>query len=421
MLKTKITSAFALAALLATCATGQTSTLGTVEGIVIPGGVAAKEPFTFAVTGVVEGEVIEIKTVEGEVVAQKRTDKLGRVFLAAGLSAGAYLISKSDGSGTIPGRINVPPTLENAPLPKPLSGPSLFKFSDPVHMSGSSIDPDARNLTCLVGRTGVLPVLASSQREAIMASPQSQGIKPGVWDLSLSDSDGHVVASKRVAFCEISATLGQSKVISGGKTTLQFKMTPGNIDASIVATVVSGPIRFQENKSQTTVAVRNGGATVPVQTTAGQSGKFQIGWMFMPDTGYQPPSEDPRTKKITDELEEKRKKDEKNSDGSGTKTKKDEKDRIVEKDKYDKNGDSVEFDSYLFEGEICVYEQHMKKLKGGGYEHHVIFRDKDGKVTSDEKNTFDKDGSHTDGTKTKTDKDGNTTTKTYDKDTNTWK
>ena len=47
MLKTKITSAFALAALLATCATGQTSTLGTVEGIVIPGGVAAKEPFTF--------------------------------------------------------------------------------------------------------------------------------------------------------------------------------------------------------------------------------------------------------------------------------------------------------------------------------------------------------------------------------------
>ena len=77
----------------ATAANTPTQSSGKVEGFVTPSNVNAKEPFTFTAQGVVEGEVIDIKTVEGEVVASKKTDKLGRVFVPTGLAAGAYLLT----------------------------------------------------------------------------------------------------------------------------------------------------------------------------------------------------------------------------------------------------------------------------------------------------------------------------------------
>src|SRR5512134_712057 len=70
---------------------GQSS--GKVEGFVIPSSVQANEPFTFASQGSVEGEVVDIKTVEGEVVTTKKTDRFGRVFLTGGLAAGSYVLS----------------------------------------------------------------------------------------------------------------------------------------------------------------------------------------------------------------------------------------------------------------------------------------------------------------------------------------
>ena len=76
---------------------GQAPSGGVVTGFVVPTEVGEKEPFTFAATGVVEGEVISVKTLDGEVVETKKADKHGRVFLAAGLAAGAYLLSASGG------------------------------------------------------------------------------------------------------------------------------------------------------------------------------------------------------------------------------------------------------------------------------------------------------------------------------------
>src|SRR5688572_1893242 len=69
-----------------------------VTGFVVPSEVGDKEPFTFATSGgVVEGEVISIQTVEGEVVATKKTDKFGRIFLATGLATGSYLLTRGAG------------------------------------------------------------------------------------------------------------------------------------------------------------------------------------------------------------------------------------------------------------------------------------------------------------------------------------
>ena len=68
-------------------ARGLAQGVGTVEGLVVPSSISESQPFTFAVEGTVE-QAIEVQTVSGEVVAARRTDKLGRIFLPAGLAAG---------------------------------------------------------------------------------------------------------------------------------------------------------------------------------------------------------------------------------------------------------------------------------------------------------------------------------------------
>ena len=109
------------------------------------------------------------------------------------------------------------------------------------------------------------------------------------------------------------------------------------------------------------------------------------------------------------------------SNGDVTTTQKNRDGKVLEREKVDKNGVEKDYDQYRWEGEVCVYEQHMERKRNGGHVHHVIFRNKAGKVIDDETNEFDKDGHHIAGTHTTVDGDGKSTTKTYDQDTNTWK
>lgn len=125
--------------------------------------------------------------------------------------------------------------------------------------------------------------------------------------------------------------------------------------------------------------------------------------------------------KIVKEVEDKFRKTHTASNGDVTVTQTDGNGRVLEKTKTDKHGAVKDFEKRRWVGEVCVYEEHMEHGRDGGLVHHIIRRDKDGNVIDDERNVFDKDGRHVAGTHTTVDADGKSSTKTYDKDTNTWK
>jgi hypothetical protein len=135
---------------------------------------------------------------------------------------------------------------------------------------------------------------------------------------------------------------------------------------------------------------------------------------------------DPRTEHIEDALKKARRKvSPPDSNGDVTTVEKDRNDRVVEKQKVDKNGAEKAFDSYRFEGEACVFEQHIEVHERGpnkgGRTHRVVHRHKDGSPWSDETDEYDASGSQIGGTRTTVDADGKSTTETYDHDTNRWK
>ena len=130
---------------------------------------------------------------------------------------------------------------------------------------------------------------------------------------------------------------------------------------------------------------------------------------------------DARVDKVVGEIEDKFRDTHTASNGDVTTTQRDGNGKVLERNKVDKHGAEKSYDQYRWEGEVCVYEQHIEHKRDGRQVHHVIHRDKDGKVIDDETNEFDKDGRHIAGTHTTVDGDGKSTTKTYDKETNTWK
>jgi hypothetical protein len=109
------------------------------------------------------------------------------------------------------------------------------------------------------------------------------------------------------------------------------------------------------------------------------------------------------------------------SNGDVTVTQKDADGHVLERTKTDKHGVEKDYEKRRWVGEVCVFEEHMQRQRDGGHVHHVIQRDKDGKLVGDERNVFDKDGRHVAGTRTRVDADGKSTTQTYDRDTNTWR
>ena len=135
---------------------------------------------------------------------------------------------------------------------------------------------------------------------------------------------------------------------------------------------------------------------------------------------------DRRTEQIEEELRKARRKVlPPDSNGDVTIVERDRNERVIEKQKVDKNGVEKAFDSYTYEGEVCVYEQHMDLIthgpNRGGHKHRVVRRHKDGSLKSDETDEYDEGGSQVGGTRTVVGEDGQATTQTYDRDTNSWK
>ena len=135
---------------------------------------------------------------------------------------------------------------------------------------------------------------------------------------------------------------------------------------------------------------------------------------------------DRRTEQIEEELRKARRKVlPPDSNGDVTIVERDRNERVIEKQKVDKHGVEKAFDSYTYEGEVCVYEQHMERIthgpNRGGHKHRVVRRHKDGSLKSDETDEYDEGGSQVGGTRTVVGEDGQATTQTYDRDTNSWK
>ncbi len=275
---------------------------GTVTGYVTPNEVNEKEPFTFAAQGSVEGEVVDIKTVEGEVVATKKTDRLGRVFLAAGLAAGTYLLTHRGGGGkpspTVPIEIKPGnlPLDSNAKLEIPNPAP-LSNMKDGLRLSGTGFHPDAGQMAISAGSTD-LPVLAATPRELKTGSLSEFG--PGSYDLKVTNrATGQTTTCDGMTLYDARSRLTRERVSNNDVTMLEFLLTPDYVRGKVKVRITSGPVHFGGGAQEKEVEVVGGvPKSIPILANATGMGKFTIGWelngvMLADPAGGQDPKKNP--------------------------------------------------------------------------------------------------------------------------------
>ncbi len=265
-----ISSPFAIARL------GQDPAAGQVSGFVVPKEVGANEPFTFAATNTIEGQVVQVQTIDGEVVATKKADKHGRVFLAAGLAAGAYLLSTSGGKGS--GQIQVQPPRNLPPggsmqIPKM---PATINASEGLQLSGQGLCPDASKLMATFGGKE-FPVLAGTATE-MKTGPLPESAC-GIGDLEVKNSlTGEALHQEDVACYQLTAKLSRSKLMSGEAARLEFSLVPTQMDAMVIATILGGPVSFPGGAKERQVKIENGKGQVPLVADRGGQGAFQVAY-----------------------------------------------------------------------------------------------------------------------------------------------
>jgi hypothetical protein len=258
-----------LSVLMAAAVQGAVREAGRESGVVIqPKTIHASEPFTFAATGTVEGEVVQVKTVSGEVVQSGRADKLGRVFLAAGLPAGAYLVSKQ--TMVVKPAATTPSQTMSLGLGRI---PEAINVSEPLYLNGYGFSPNAADMT-----VNGAPVLAATSSE-IVSGPNTQ--QPGFQALTIvNQATGDTVKSDPVLAYHLQGHLERRKLITGQQTALRLSFEPSNVPVMVRAAVTNGPVNFGQGRTETLVAVNNGAAVVPVHANFGMVGPFDLEWLF---------------------------------------------------------------------------------------------------------------------------------------------
>lgn len=263
---------------------------GQLEGFVIPSSVNANEPFTFASKGSVEGEVVEIKTVEGEVVQTKKTDRLGRVFLVGGLAAGVYLLTRLPKGGGSP--VQTPIDIVNggagaASNALTFKSPQFVSLKDGLKLSGTGFSGNAADLSVTSGSASC-PVLASTPRE--LQTGELSTLKPGANDFQVKNlKTGEEQSVRGAVAYRLQSKLTQQRVTNGQLTSLEFTLEPAYVQAMVKTKINSGPVHFPGGNKETELTVKNGSAKVPLLADATGSGKFNVGWdlvnMFMDPAG----------------------------------------------------------------------------------------------------------------------------------------
>lgn len=255
-----------------------TNTTSSVEGIVVPDTVSNQQPFSFAVTPAASGTV-DISSVSGEVVQHASTDKFGRVFLAAGLAAGAYVISRSHGKPI--GKIEVQQHPAGAPVQRPMrfsNPPQSVRLDEPTSLSGHGFDPNCANMQISLRGSGTpetAPVLAATEDQLKLAPFQQT--TPGPAKLTITNTTtGAKIGPQIVLVYRLQAHLVKTKLTSGAdQTQMVIDALPREMPLMVVATVESGPVDFGGGLKETEVVTENGQAIIPVHSSTG-SGPFRI-------------------------------------------------------------------------------------------------------------------------------------------------
>jgi hypothetical protein len=264
----------------------RTASTNMVEGMVLPSSISDRQPFTFAVPGTVEGEVIQVQTVDGEVVTTKKADRYGRVFLPAGLAAGAYMISS--GSHSKPdGKIEVKPAPQDALLkpgqnqPQSLQCqiPGSINQAQPLRLGGQGFNPDAaRNLVWFGrGDKPSLPILAATDQEIITSSPS--GVEPGSQKVTVGNVDNGGVAAGSTFVYSIDGRLEQKTIVRPRQNETHFILSgqPANVPMK-VRVIANGPVNFGGGRKEAEAELINGKADLPVHADASGNGRYQIGF-----------------------------------------------------------------------------------------------------------------------------------------------
>jgi hypothetical protein len=260
----------------------QNSTAG-VEGIVVPDTVHDRQPFSFAVTQAANQGEIDVSSVSGVVVQHATADKYGRVFLAAGLPAGAYLISlavKNQGAKAV-GKIEVQSSPAMMPAHQPMqlaNPPQTFKLDQSSSLSGHGFDPNYSNMQVTLRSSGApqtVPVLAATEDQLKLA-PVSQ-VQPGPAKLTITNTtSGNTFGPQILLLYSMQGHLVKHKLTSGkDQTELVVDALPQDLPLQVRVDVSSGPVNFGGGRKQAEELTENGRATFPVYSESG-SGPFHI-------------------------------------------------------------------------------------------------------------------------------------------------
>lgn len=254
-----------------------------VEGVVIPDSIADRQPFTFAVQGTVEGEVVNVKTVEGEVVSTSKPDHYGRVFLAAGLAAGTYMIAtgnhnKPTGQITInPGQR---PISLNPSSPCQAQIPGAINMTQPLSLKGQGFNPNAADMMVRVGSgdSAGVPILAATD-DQIKLAPIT-GVRPGACKLTVANVATGETSSGATFLYSLDGKLQQRTIVRPAGKEAHFVLNgqPAETPMKVRVNILSGPVNFGAGRKETEVELRNGTADIPVRPDPSGSGKYQIGF-----------------------------------------------------------------------------------------------------------------------------------------------
>jgi hypothetical protein len=262
--------------------TAQTADAQSAE-FITPNNISSNEPFMFSVTGAVEGVVVDVKTVDGEVVATENTDKFGRVFLPAGLAAGSYLLTATKGSATQIGKVQIS---KNTFVPtigmKMLTPIPALNIDTQLRIATRGIDPHPASLKVSASQ-GTFKmnsmVLSASPNEVVLDRLSSSGVKPGTVELIIENSQtGQSARSSETIAYRATGKLSQKTVLSGTETHLVVQLAPAELSGSVNARVMSGPVTLENGSDQMTQQFTNGVADFKIQTQPGSTGAFNVVW-----------------------------------------------------------------------------------------------------------------------------------------------
>lgn len=263
---------------------GRAADKSTVEGLVVPDSVFDKQPFTFAVPQTVEGEVVNIRTVDGEVVQHASADKYGRIFLAAGLPAGAYMVSAGSHGQPI-GKLEIKPqagdALQHVSQPmRIVNPPQVLKLSNPFSLNGTGFNPNCADMRATLNGSGKTeaPVVLASTKDQLKLAP-IQYLQPGMAQLRVTNqATGQSTEPQQLLLYNISGELGRHTIRSGrDETQLTLKVQPANMALTVKVNVVSGPVDFGQGRKEVEAVTDNGQAVFPVHAEHG-AGAFQLSW-----------------------------------------------------------------------------------------------------------------------------------------------